>query len=365
MSKSHYIIPIFVAQEGCPHNCVFCNQHKITGEKGEIIDEDYVRETIETYIKTINRENSILEVSFFGGTFTGIPIERQRSLLKVAKEYKDQGKIDYIHMSTRPDYIDREILDNLKEYSADVIELGVQSLDEKVLLKSGRGHSIQQVYRASMLIKEYGFTLGHQIMLGLPGDTFKKDIETVVKSLEMKPDIARIYPSLVIKDTPMEEMLKKGTYKPYTLQQAIDISKILYSMYNKEGVKVIRIGLQPTEEINENKDVISGPFHPAFRELVEGKIINEAIFSNIENNSKQNLEIYINNKDISKLYCNRKQFFNEFILQYKVKSFKVIQDETLDRGNIIIKGDTYKKYVSIKKYMEELSFKGKKLIGIE
>ncbi len=347
------------------HNCVFCNQHKITGEKNEIIDENYVRETIEAYIKTINRENSTLEVSFFGGTFTGIPIERQKSLLKVAKEYKDKGQIDYIHMSTRPDYIDREILDNLKKYSADIIELGVQSLDEEVLLKSGRGHSVEEVYRASKLIKEYGFTLGHQIMLGLPGDTFKKDIETVEKSLKMKPDIARIYPALVIKDTPMEYMLRKGTYKPYTLDEAIDITKILYSMYDKEGIKVIRIGLQPTEEINENKDVISGPFHPAFRELVEGKIINEAIFSYVEDSLEESLEIYINNKDISKLYCNRKEFFNEFINKKKVKRFKVIQDETLGRGNIIIKkGENQRTYI-YKRVYEKAFRRREKLIYIE
>ncbi|HCL4447366.1 TPA: radical SAM protein [Clostridium botulinum] len=361
MSKSHYIIPIFVAQEGCPHNCVFCNQHKITGEKDEMIDENYVRETIEAYIKTIDRENSTLEVSFFGGTFTGIPIERQKSLLKVAKEYKDKGQIDYIHMSTRPDYIDREILDNLKEYSADIIELGVQSLDDEVLLKSGRGHSVEEVHRASKLIREYGFTLGHQIMLGLPGDTFKKDIETVAKSLEMEPDIARIYPALVIKDTPMEDMLKKGTYKPYTLDETIDITMLLYSMYEEQDVKVIRIGLQPTEEINENKDVLGGPFHPAFRELVEGKIINEAIFSHVEDSSEENLEIYINNKDISKLYCNKKQFFNEFIDKKNVKRFKVIQDETLNRGNIIIKKGENQEHIFIKEYMRKLSEEGKNL----
>ncbi len=264
-------------------------------------------------------------------------------------------------MSTRPDYIDREILDNLKKYSADIIELGVQSLDNEVLLKSGRGHSVHEVHRASKLIKEYGFTLGHQIMLGLPGDTFKKDIETVAKSLEMRPDIARIYPALVIKDTPMEYMLRKGNYKPYTLDEAIDITKILYSMYDKEGVKVIRIGLQPTEEINKDKDVLAGPFHPAFRELVEGKIINEAIFSYVENNLEENLEIYINNKDISKLYCNKKQFFNEFINKKNVKRFKVVQDKTLGRGNIIIKKGKNKKHIFIKEYMTKLSEEGKNL----
>jgi len=222
MNKTHYIIPIFVPHEGCPHTCVFCNQDSITGSCFKI-DGDFVRGTIEEYLETIKRENSIVEVSFFGGTFTAININKQRELLAVAMEYKQCGKIDYIRLSTRPDYIDEAILDNLKQYKVDIIELGVQSLDDEVLIKSGRGHSSEDVTRASKLIKSYGFTLGHQIMLGLPGDTREKDIETTKKVISLEPDISRIYPSLVIKDTPMEQMLKAGIYKPYDIEEAVEI----------------------------------------------------------------------------------------------------------------------------------------------
>ena len=274
MSKKHYIIPIFVPHEGCVHNCVFCNQNSITGIS-EVIDAKYTKNTIKAYLETINRtEETVIEVSFFGGSFTAIDINKQRRLLKVAREYKEKGLIDFIRLSTRPDYIDDFILTNLKEYKVDTIELGVQSLDEEVLKRSARGHSEEHVRKASKLIHEYGFTLGHQVMLGLPGDTFEKDIKTALKVVEMKPKICRIYPALVIKNTPMEKMYEQGIYKPYTLEEAVEISKELYNIFTKNNIEVIRIGLQPTEEINEGGELVAGPFHPAFRELVESKIIN-------------------------------------------------------------------------------------------
>lgn len=215
MSKNYYIIPLFVPQEGCPHKCVFCNQDRITGSK-ESVTAKTVYDTVEEYLQTINNKDATIEISFFGGTFTGIREEKQRELLSVAKEYKDKGLIDKIRMSTRPDYINDYILSYLQEYSVDIIELGVQSLVGDVLIGAGRGHTIKQVEDASKLIKEYGFTLGHQIMPGLPRDNFEKDIETVKRSISMKPDICRIYPSLVIKDTPMSVMYNRGEYSLYT-----------------------------------------------------------------------------------------------------------------------------------------------------
>ena len=226
MSKNYYIIPIFVPHEGCPHNCVFCNQNKITGHKDEEVTDNIVRETIESYLKTIDKANATVEVSFFGGTFTAIKEEKQHELLKVAKEYKDKGYIDKIRMSTRPDYINDYILSYLTDYTVDIIELGVQSLDDEILVASGRGHTALDVKKASELIRKYKITLGHQIMPGLPKDTKKKDIETVKKSIEMKPDMCRIYPALVIKDTPMETMYLRKEYTPYKLDEAVDISKI-------------------------------------------------------------------------------------------------------------------------------------------
>lgn len=350
MSKRHYIIPIFVPHEGCPHNCVFCNQGTITGST-EKVDAKFARDTINQYLETINRENSVIEVSFFGGTFTAISLEKQKELLYIAKEYKDKGNIDFIHLSTRPDYIDDEILTNLKNYSVDIIELGIQSLDKEVLLKSGRGHSEEDVVRASKLIKQYGFTLGHQIMLGLPGDSLEKDIETAKKSIAMKPDIYRIYPALVIKNTPMENMFNSGIYKPYNLDEAVNIAKIVYSMVVANNIKVIRVGLQPTEEINEGGELVAGPFHPAFRELVEGSLYNDMILEKVSREFNDKIIIVINDKDLSKLYANKKKFFNDMKKQLKTTNVDVVQDKSIQRGNLILKQEEKIIEMSIYEYM--------------
>ncbi|WP_368487673.1 elongator complex protein 3 [Clostridium sp. BJN0013] len=350
MENKHYIIPIFVSHEGCPHNCIFCDQTIITGNKQEV-DVNFVRRTIENHLKTIKRSTSKVEVSFFGGTFTAIPIDKQRELLKVAKEYKDKRDIDYIRLSTRPDYIDSCILDNLKEYSVDIIELGIQSLDREVLFKSGRGHSKEDVKRASYLIKKYGFVLGHQIMVGLPCDTFEKDIETVKNSISMKPDIYRIYPALVIKGTVMEDMYKRKQYKPYELSEAVDICKILYCILRANKIKVIRIGLQPTENINLGKDVIAGPFHPAFRELVEGRIYNHIIEENIPLSYKGEITIGINNRDLSKLYANKKEYFNHMKEKFIHCSIKVVQDFLMNRETLNIIGGNFNEYIELDDYI--------------
>lgn len=357
MSKSYYIIPIFVPHEGCPHNCVFCNQNTITGSN-EIIDKNYVRNTVEKYLETINKNNSIIEISFFGGTFTAININKQKELLSVAKEYKDKGIINNIRLSTRPDYINENILNNLKNYSVDIIELGVQSLDNEVLLKSGRGHTCDDVYKASELIKSYGFILGHQIMLGLPGDTFEKDIETTKKIIEMEPSICRIYPSLVIKNTPMEKMYINNSYKPYALKEAIKITKVIYGMLVANKINVIRIGLQTTEEINVNGEIVSGPFHPAFRELVEGSIMNDIIVKEIPNYAVKNMVITVNSKDISKLYANKKSFFNDMKEQLKTVSTRVIQDNNIAKGSMMIKYDEIIKKVSVFEYIIKMYKEG-------
>ena len=329
MSKKYYIIPIFVPHEGCPHNCVFCNQHKITG-----IDDTVTAETVERiadeYLKTIDRKNATVEISFFGGTFTAIKEEKQRELLEVAKRYRDRGLSDKIRMSTRPDYINEYILTYLKEYDVDIIELGVQSLVDEVLVSAGRGHSVSDVQKASELIKKFNIILGHQIMPGLPNDNFEFDILTTNKSIEMRPDIIRIYPALVIKETPMETMYNRGEYVPYTIEQAVEISKIMYKMYEANDIQVIRIGLQPTETINDKEDVVAGPFHPAFRELVQGSIYCEEI-RNVLKDSKMGT-VEINPKEISKLYANKKQYFNK--LKDEGYKIKVITNEDIKRGEI-------------------------------
>ncbi|MGH4138096.1 elongator complex protein 3 [Clostridium sp.] len=340
MSNLHYIIPIFVPHEGCPHECVFCNQNSITGTS-EKVNAGYVETTVNEYLKTINNDEAIIEVSFFGGTFTAIKTEKQIELLTVAKRFKDENKIKFIRLSTRPDYIDDSVLINLKKYSVDIIELGVQSLDNEVLLKSGRGHTAKDVEKASKLIKRYGFTLGLQVMLGLPGDNINKDIETAKGVIALKPDNCRIYPALVIKDTPMEKMYVNQLFKPYSLNEAVNISKVIYSMMVANKINVIRIGLQPTAEISEGHDLIAGPFHPAFRELVEGSIYNDLLYDLILNDFKNDINskralVRLNPKDISKLYANGKSFFNDMKKQINTISIEVFQDITIERGSISV-----------------------------
>lgn len=352
MGKKHYIIPIFVPHEGCPHDCAFCNQARITGEETEEVigpkfkmennvDSDFVRNTVEEYLETIKKEeDTIIELSFFGGTFTAINKKKQQELLAVAKEYKDRGQIKYIRLSTRPDYINKNILDHLKSFSVDIIELGVQSLDGEVLIKSSRGHTIKHVEDASKLIKEYGFTLGHQVMLGLPGDNKEKDIKTAQKSVSMGPDMCRIYPALTIKDTPMEYMYKKGTYKPYELDECIDIAKEVYKIYHENNVNIIRVGLQATDNIAEGEDIVAGPFHPTFREHVESSLLNDSIYEFInDKNLSKDIIIEINERAISKLYANKKRYFKEIREKLNENRLSVKINNNLDKKIVLIKNE--------------------------
>ena len=191
--KTHAIIPIFIPHAGCPHDCVFCNQKAITARTAPPTPAE-AEETINRNLATIKENPNIttVEIAFFGGSFTGIPIEEQTEYLRIAKSYKDRGEIHQIHLSTRPDYIDDTILENLKAHSVDVIELGVQSFDPVVLKRSNRGHDRDTVFRSARMIKEWGFTLGIQLMIGLPGDSHFKCIDSVAATVSLSPDIARI-----------------------------------------------------------------------------------------------------------------------------------------------------------------------------
>ena len=279
--KTHAIIPIFIPHLGCPNDCVFCNQKKITARTNPLSREDMVK-MIEKYLGTItDRGIETVEIAFYGGSFTGIPMELQQEYLAVAKSYKDQGLVQRIHLSTRPDYINDEILTNLKHYGADIIELGVQSFDEEVLRLSNRGHSREAVYTASRLIQDYGFELGLQLMIGLPGDTYEKSIHSAMEAVKIGPSIARLYPTVIIRDTELYEMYLRGEYTPPSQGETIRITKDMYLILLAAGINVIRIGLKSTDIINENGDVAGG-FHPAFRQLVESEIAKDQMEAQLD-----------------------------------------------------------------------------------
>lgn len=247
--KKHAIIPIFIPHRGCQSDCVFCNQRKITAHQAPVRPED-VTETVETWLSTLEpRHMETTELAFFGGSFTGIPMEEQTAFLQVAKAYKDAGRIHKIHLSTRPDYITPEILDNLKHWGADVIELGVQSFDDQVLRLSGRGHDAACVYESSRMIQAYGFTLGIQLMIGLPGDTIEKDLYSAAETVRIGPSIARLYPTVVIRDTALYDMYLAGTYLPMEETEAVERTKAMYKILTSAGINVIRVGLKSSDII--------------------------------------------------------------------------------------------------------------------
>ena len=316
MSKKEYIIPIFIPFLGCPHDCAFCNQVKITNYKDNINKENTIRQ-INQYLSYFPKNENLKEIAFFGGSFTGLDEKVMISYLEIALNYKKKGIIDRIRLSTRPDYINNSILDILKKYEVDVIELGIQSLDNEILNANERGHSKEDSIMASKLIKDYGFKLGHQIMPGLYKDSFDKAIKTGLDSIKMNPDMVRIYPTLVIKDTKLEKLYKECLYKPLSLDEAIEISSRLYMIYSYKKIPVIRIGLQPTENINEKKDVVAGPFHPSIRQLVETnihKIYLEELINKY--GLKNKIKIHISNREISIIAGNKKASKNYFYKKY-------------------------------------------------
>lgn len=316
MSKKEYIIPIFIPFLGCPHDCAFCNQVKITNYKDNINKENTIRQ-INQYLSYFPKNENLKEIAFFGGSFTGLDEKVMISYLEIALNYKKKGIIDRIRLSTRPDYINNSILDILKKYEVDVIELGIQSLDNEILNANERGHSKEDSIRASKLIKDYGFKLGHQIMPGLYKDSFDKAIKTGLESIKMNPDMVRIYPTLVIKDTKLEKLYKEGLYNPLSLDEAIEISSRLYMIYSYKNIPVIRIGLQPTENINDKKDVVAGPFHPSIRQLVETnihKIYLEELINKYR--LKDKIKIHTSNREISIIAGNKKANKNYFYKKY-------------------------------------------------
>lgn len=299
------IIPIFVPHKGCPHDCIFCNQKKITGVSTDVTSED-ARNIIEECLETIDKDADV-EIAFFGGSFTAIDINIQKSLLSVAKEYVEKGLVKDIRMSTRPDCIDEDILSMLKEYKTSIIELGVQSLDEKVLLDSIRGHQSEIVYKSSKMIKNSGIKLGLQMMIGLTADTEEKCIFTAKKFVELKPDCVRVYPTLVVKDTGLEKLMEQNKYNPFTLEESVNIVKKVLVLFYVNNINVIRVGLQATDDIQIGKAVLAGPYHPAFRELVEADMIKDYLeFVIFQNKNIKQMLVKSNKKNISKIIGNKK-----------------------------------------------------------
>ena len=338
--SEQYIIPIFVPHLGCPNDCTFCNQKSISGQTKQVTAKD-VKQTIEEYLKSFKDEKLHKEVAFFGGSFTGIEIDKQEELLEAAYEFVKNKQIQSIRISTRPDYIDKEKLHLLKKYGVKTIELGVQSTNDYILKKCRRGHTFEDVKKASKLIRRYGFVLGHQMMIGLPESTKIDELNTAKDLAKLKPKIVRLYPVLVIKGTELEKEYQNGEYEPIPLLQAVERCKELYYFFTNKKIAVIRMGLQNTDIISDPKnaksEVVAGPYHEAFGQLVEDSIWYDAILEKIKkfNVKVKSIEIKVNPENINNVVGHKKENIEKLKDLYDV-DVKTTQDKEIKPGKFEI-----------------------------
>ena len=333
-NQRKYNIPIFIPHRGCPNDCAFCNQKKITGIDTDVTLED-VKELIRKSLDTAE-ENSCIEVAFFGGSFTGLEKSVQREFLKAAGEFFP--RISGIRLSTRADYINEDIIKLLKEHNVTAVELGVQSTDEDVLKKNLRGHGFSEVKKAAKLIKEAGFELGLQMMLGMYGSNFEKDIKTAEDIISLSPETTRIYPTVVLKGTKLEEYYNEGKYKPYTIDEAAECAKEVYLRFKKNNVTVLRMGLHSSEEL-ESGSIVAGPYHPAFGEMVFSLIYRREIEERIKENNLLNTRVVIEayKKEISKIIGQKKSNIKYFKDKYGIDLYIEETDEEREEKWILKK----------------------------
>lgn len=263
------VIPIFVTHQGCPHRCLFCNQRPITGAPEPACTAESVAAEINTWLTRSHRRRYV-QVAFYGGSFTGMEVDVQRQLLSAVQPFIKSGQVDGIRLSTRPDYVSRETPGFLRGYGVQTVELGAQAMDQGVLDRSLRGHSVHQVETAIATLRKAGLRTGVQLMLGLPGETTQSAIAGAKRLAALRPDFARLYPALVIMGSGLEALFHKGHYQPLSLPRAVVLAARMLSILEQGGVPVVRTGLQPSRELEAS--LVAGPYHPAFGELVKARI---------------------------------------------------------------------------------------------
>ncbi len=325
----HVNVALFVPNCGCPHLCSFCDQRAITGRQSMPAPRD-VRAAAEIALKTPGRDPAQSEIAFFGGSFTAIDRADMISLLEAAFPYVRSGAFRGIRISTRPDCIDEEILGVLKRYGVTTIELGAQSMDDAVLARNGRGHTAEQTARASGLIRSRGFALGLQMMTGLPGDSGEGARRTAEGLAALRPACVRIYPTIVLKGTRLGEWFREGTYRPQTLEEAVEQCAGLLDFFESRGIPVIRLGLHASPELQNDR--LAGPWHPAFRELCESRRMLRAMLERLREAEAPpgRVRVRVSPRSVSAAVGQKRQNLSE--LAEKGYAAEIVPDPSVPRG---------------------------------
>ena len=320
-------LSVFIPHFGCPNCCSFCNQKYISGTESPPTPEE-VDKLLYEQVMTLEKNEMKAEISFFGGSFTAVDREYMTALLKTAHYYTEKYPHVYngIRCSTRPDCIDREVLDILKKYGMTTIELGAQSMDNAVLSANRRGHDSEAVRSAAELIKEYGFQLGLQMMTGLYLDTVEKSLQTAQEFISLKADAVRIYPTVIIKGTYLGELFEKGEYQSFGFDETIDLCARLLLMFEAAGVPVIRLGLHSGGGLSGK--ILGGVYHPALREIVEGRIAFMKMKEFMEKSEVKRFRIFTDRKNISRISGHKKE--NKIKLNNLGYSFVITEESGTD-----------------------------------
>lgn len=328
-ARRHMTIPIFIPHMGCPQACTFCNQNKISGTQAvPFITRTSLEQTIERYLETAS-ESTHIEIGFFGGSFTGLPLTVQNLCLDTAKFYLDSKKIQGIRLSTRPDYIDENICNRLKAYGVTTVELGVQSFSNDVLKACNRGHCAEDTLKAAGHIQRVGIDLGIQLMLGLPKDSLEAWRETVAMTLALKPACVRLYPALVISDTELARAYQSGDYHPLNLEEAVSRAAYAHQLLMKANIPVIRMGLQASEDLRDTNGVLAGPQHDSFRELVESYHYRHMLERDFEQGlPARPIAVRVHPKHVS-FFSGNKRSNLVWLEAQGISPLKVVKDDTL------------------------------------
>lgn len=339
----HVNIPIFIPHLGCPNNCVFCDQRKISGCIS--FDESGVKRQIEEVLTTLSEADEA-EIAFFGGSFTGIDRDLMIRLLEISDEFVESGRVRSVRCSTRPDYIDGEILDILRKHHVKTVELGIQSMSDAVLSASKRGHTAARALEVCRMVKDAGFDLIGQMMIGLPGSTLDDEISTANAICNAGADGARVYPTVVFAETELADMTASGSYKPLEIEDAIERTASVLDIFDKAGVPVIRVGLCSGENLSSPESVVGGANHPALGELAMGELTYRRICAEVDralssvNAEGKTMTVYVpvgaTSRAIGQKKRNILRLNEKYCKKHRINRIKILENSSIIGYNIII-----------------------------
>ncbi|MBC2717480.1 MAG: radical SAM protein [Desulfobacteraceae bacterium] len=333
-----FIIPIFIPHSGCPHQCIFCNQRAITGTSGAIPTANKINSIIYKFLGYKGKNRSRTEVSFFGGNFLGLAPDRIQRLLDQVASFVESKKIDGIRFSTRPDTIDEDRLNLISPYPVSTIELGVQSMDDRVLKQANRGHISEHTIHAVSLLKQKKYQIGLQMMTGLPGDSEALCLDSARQIIDLKPDFVRIYPTLVIAGSKLADLYKKGKYQPLSIEECVAQLKRLYLIFQENRINVIRMGLQASDELDDPSTVLAGPYHPALGHMVFSKIFLDSAIKKIRKKTSSNnsVTLTVHPKSLSRMQGLNKKNIDTLKQMFDIQCLSLATDASLGSSDIVV-----------------------------